>query len=262
VSQGRNTGLSSGRLSRHRSSRTLACALVSAVTLAFSGVIASGAAADASTPAQPPAISGLFNQRYCEILAVGGATPDGFPVTIYNTIGINDCPPEIWDSLDFRAIAASEGLLAASPNGPRRWLIDAVRGTVQGEPKDLGGLMMRPVASLVTKSLAPEPFTETMIARDNSWIFRKGRRIHEVVSPTGSRYVMQAYTNTVDPGLNLKTLASVGSNPLAAIPAGWKFRTRKLKRTLVVKSNGMATIVRDGLRCVYQKYTPPKRKRR
>jgi hypothetical protein len=237
-----------------------ALALAAALTLALLASVPTAGPAVAATT--QPTISGLYNKRYCEIFAVSNPTSEGFPVTIYNTIGLNDCPAATWDAIDFEAIRTSEGLLAAVPNGPRRWVIDAVRGRTTGEARDVGGLMMRPVASLVTTTLTPQPFTETKIARTNSWVFRKGRKIHELVSPSGSRYVMQAYTRTVDPGLNPKTLPAVGSNPLAALPTGWKFRTRQLKRELVVKSNGMATIVRDGLRSVYQKYTPPKPKRR
>ena len=237
--------------------------LVAALTFALLIAIASaGRSGAATTPTAQTVIGGLFNQRYCEIFAVGGATPEGFPVTIYNTIGLNDCPADTWDAIDFNAIRDSEGLLAAVPNGPRRWLIDAVQGRTKGEPREVGGLMMRPVASILTTTLSPAAFTETKIARDNSWIFRKGRTIHEVVSPTGARYVMQAYTRTIDPTLTPKTLASTASNPLAEIPAGWKFRSRVLKRKLVVRSNGMATIVRDGLRSVYQNYKPPKPTRR
>jgi hypothetical protein len=236
----------------------LAAAL--ALVLLIAIVSAGGAGAAAKQPA--PIIGGLFNQRYCEIFKVGNPTSEGFPVTIFNTVGLNDCPTATWDAIDYDAIRTSEDLLAAVPNGPRRWLVDAVQGRTNGVSVDVGGLMMRPVASLVTQSLSPAAFTETKIARNNSWIFRKGRTIHEVVSPTGTRYVMQAYTRTVDPTLTPKTLSAVGRNPLAEIPTGWKFRSRTLKRKLVVRSNGMATIVRDGLRSVYQKYKPPKRKRR
>jgi hypothetical protein len=240
----------------------VAAALTAAALLvAVMAILAPGAKAVATT--QPdPVIGGLFNKRYCEIFKVGNPTSEGFPVTIFNTVGLNDCPTATWDAIDYDAIRTAEGLLAAVPNGPRRWLVDAVQGRTNGVPVDVGGLMMRPVASLVTQSLSPAAFTETKIVRNNSWIFRKGRTIHEVVSPTGTRYVMQAYTRTVDPTLTPKTLASTGSNPLAEIPAGWKFRSRTLKRKLVVRSNGTATIVRDGLRSVYQKYKPPKRKRR
>jgi hypothetical protein len=124
--------------------------------------------------------------------------------------------------------------------------------------KDFGGLMMREVASTVTTTLSPPPFTVTTIKRNNSWVFKKGRTIREMVSPTGRRFVMQAFTNTVDLELRLSTLNSIGSNPLAQIPAGWKFRTRKLRRKLTVSSNGEAKIVRDGLRSVYQLHKVPR----
>ena len=245
----------------------LAILALSALVVAM---LASASGSSVAAQAQPAAgstaakgiIGGLYNKRYCEIFAVSPATTEGFPLKIYNTIGLNQCPAEIWDSLDFPAIAASEGVFVAAPNGPRRWVVDAVVGGEPGPAKDLGGLMMREVASTVTTSLSPPPFTLTTIERNNSWVFRKGRTIREMISPNGRRFVMQAYTNTVDPGHNLKTINSTGSNPLAAMPPGWKFTTRKLRRKLTVTANGEATIVRDGLRSVYQLYKPQKPKKR
>jgi hypothetical protein len=241
-----------------------ALAFATLVAALFGPASSNSVAASAQPAVQSKAakgiIGGLYNQRYCEIFTVFPSTEAGFPVTIYNTIGLNECPAEIWDTLDFPAIASSEGAFVAVPNGPRRWVVDAVVGSKPGPAKDLGGLMMREVASTVTTSLSPAPFTVTTIKRDNSWVFRKGRTIREMIAPNGRRFVMQAYTNTVDPALNLKTLNSVGSNPLAAMPDGWKFRTRKLRRKLTVTANGEARIVRDGLRCVYQMYTVPKPK--
>lgn len=242
---------------------TFFCGLAfAAASLAFliPATTPAAAVSGASVPApEKRIIGGLYNTRYCEIFAISPATATGFPVAIYNTIGVNDCPTAIWESLDFQAIARAEGVFVAAPNGPRRWVVDAVVGGQPGPVKDLGGLMMREVASLTATSLSPPPFSVTTIRRNNSWIFRKGRTIREMISPTGSRYVMQAYTNTVDPSLNLSTLNTVGSNPLTQMPPGWKFRTRKLKRKLVVTARGEAKIVRDGLRSVYQLYTVPRR---
>jgi hypothetical protein len=248
--------------------RLLSAVLVlsSLVMLTLVATAGSGVAAPAQSAAGSKAangvIGGLYNRRYCEIFAVSPAAATGFPLKIYNTIGLNDCPAEIWDSLDFAAIAESEGVFVAAPNGPRRWVVDAVVGSRPGPARDLGGLMMREVARAVVTSLSPPPFTLTTIERNNSWIIRKGRTIREMISPGGRRFVMQAYTNTVDPGLNLRTINSIGSNPLAAMPPGWKFRTRKLQRKLTVTANGEARIVRDGLRSVYQFYNPPKPKKR
>ena len=64
---------------------------------------------------------------------------------------------------------------------------------------------------------------------------------------------MQAYTRTVDPTLNPKTLKNLGTNPMAAIPEGWTFRTKTLRRPLQMRSTGSATIIRDGVRSIYQK---------
>ena len=217
-------------------------------------------AAQTSAKSKKRVIGGLFNERYCEILAVSAPTEAGFPVTVYNTIGLNYCPASKWHGLDFNAIASERGLFAAAANGPRRWLIDSVSGGEPGPVTDFGGLQMREVAKLVTASLASEPFEVFKIARDNNWIFRKGRKIRELIAPNGRRFVMQAYTRTVDPDLNLKKLDRTGSNPAASIPDGWRFRTRRLKRKLVVRAGGEATIVRDGLRSVYQKYRLPKKK--
>ncbi len=151
--------------------------------------------------------------------------------------------------------------MAAAPNGPRRWLVDKVVGGEPGPATDFGGLMMREVATLTASSLTPDAFTVIKIGRDNNWIFRKGRKVRELIAPNGRRFVMQAYTRTIDPDLNLRALNRTGSNPLAALPEGWRFKTRRLKRKLVVKAGGEATIVRDGLGSVYQKYRLPKKKR-
>ena len=76
----------------------------------------------------------------------------------------------------------------------------------------------------------------------------------------GTRYAMQAYTNTIDPTLTEKKLNKLGSNPAIAMPEGWKFKTRKLKHKLELRANGVAHIVRDGLGSVYQRFTWPKPK--
>lgn len=243
---------------------TAALTVVVALVLVAAAGSASGAAsppavAEQSSKKKQRAIGGLFNKRYCEILGVSAPTGDGFPVTIYNTIGLNTCPPARWNSLDFDAIAADRGWLAAAPNGPRRWLIDAVVGGEPGPVQILGGLKMREVATLTSRSLTPEAFTIIKVGRDNNWIFRKGRKIRELIAPNGRRFVMQAYTRTIDPGLNLRELNRTASNPLAEIPDGWRFKTRRLRRKLVVRAGGEATIVRDGLGSVYQKYRLPKK---
>jgi hypothetical protein len=43
-------------------------------------------------------IDGVRNARYCEIVPV---VRSGFHLvaTVYNTLGLNDCPPAVWDKI-------------------------------------------------------------------------------------------------------------------------------------------------------------------
>ncbi len=65
--------------------------------------IASSADGDAvSSKDDRRVIGGLFNERYCEIFAISAPTEAGFPVRIYNTIGLNSCPGSTWRITRFR----------------------------------------------------------------------------------------------------------------------------------------------------------------
>lgn len=212
----------------------------------------------AAASAKVGTLDGLYNKRYCEIFTVSMPDPPNFSVDVYNTVGLSDCPPEQWDSVDFTAVKEETGSLAAVPNGPRRWLIDTIANGKAGVPLTIGGLEMRHVAVLTVPSLSPSPYTEMKIARTTTWVFNKGRKVHFIVSPEGSKYALQAYTTNIDKTLRAKNLDSLGSNEGMAMPEGWAYRTIKLKKQLRLKAPGMATIMRDGLGGTYQKFTWPK----
>jgi haloalkane dehalogenase len=42
--------------------------------------------------------------RYGEVLLVTGG-PGGLEASVYNTLGLNDCPNDLWQALDADAIA-------------------------------------------------------------------------------------------------------------------------------------------------------------
>ena len=198
-------------------------------------------------------IDKLFNSRYCEVFGVSPNPTGGFSVQVFNTIGLGSCPQQQWDELDYAAIAKAEGWLVAAPNGPRYWLMDTISGAEPTNPKNFGGIPMRQVAMVETQTLQPQPFTEFQIQRRTTYVFNKGRTIFVLNAPDGSRYVMQAYTRTIEPTLNPRTLKDLATNPLAAFPGGWTLAARKLRRPLVLKAGGEATIIRDGVSSVYQK---------
>lgn len=215
-----------------------------------------------SARTQPPGkqLGGLYNTRYCEIFTVNLNPEGGFLVDIFNTVGLNRCPAELWNAVDFDEVKESQGAMLAVPNGPRRWAIDAISGAKAGDPLILSGLEVRPVATLETDTLSPTPFTEIKVNRTTEWNYRKGRYLRQVISPEGKRYAMQAYTRNIDPELHESKLNTINRNPLMALPEGWRYKTRKLNRKLTLKSVGSTRIVRDGLGCVYQKFRWPKQK--
>lgn len=210
----------------------------------------------AATQPKGKGLHGLYNARYCEIFSVTSLSP--IAVDVYNTIGLNTCPPAEFAAVDLEAVKTQLGSLGAQKNGPRHWVIDGITGATAGEPMDIAGMVFRKVGVLTPPSLNPAPFEGITINRTTTWNYKKGRTLRIAVSPEGTRYAMQAYTNTIDPTLTEKKLNSLGSNPAIGLPEGWKFKTRKLKHKLELRANGVAHIVRDGLGCVYQRFTWPK----
>ena len=74
--------------------------------------------------------------------------------------------------------------------------------------------------------------------------------MYELVAPGGDRYVMQSYAQIRDPELTLRKLRSLGRR--LELPAGWRYRTRRLRRDLALAARGEATIVQDDLQNTYQ----------
>jgi hypothetical protein len=231
---------------------------VKRVVVVLLGAIAAIALIPQAATARKGDLTGIYNKRYCEIFAVFPGEPSGFSIDIYNTIGLNDCPPEQWNSLDWNQVREQTGALGTKPNGPRRWLIDAVLGAEADESVVLAGLEVRKVAVLNLPTLTPENFTEMKIGRTTTWAYRKGRKLHYLVSPGGRKYALQAYTTNVDPTLRARNLDGLASNEKMGLPEGWKFRTIKLKKRLKLPAPGVATILRDGLEGTYQRFRFPK----
>jgi hypothetical protein len=221
---------------------------VALATLAV-GAITGGVLAAAS--AKPVAGDDLHNARYCEILELRGAPPDA-QVTVWNTIGFNDCPQDKWDAIDAGALATERGDAAVVKNGPRYFLMDAATAEI-GETHTFGALKMRKVATIPIRSnaeLAQTPYTERTIKRHNTWTWNAGRRVYELLAPDGSTYVMQSYSQIRDPQLSIGQLRGLGSR--LQPPQGWEYRSVNLKRDLTLVAKRSATIVQDDLTNTYQ----------
>lgn len=223
--------------------------LLTAALVACAGVAAIAPAADASAPRG--GLSGLHDLRYCEVIGLKGVPPTAV-ATVWNTVGLNTCPAALWDALDARGLAQELGDSVVLLNGPRHFLMDSVTGSA-GRGRTFHGLRMRKVATIPIRraaDLAQAAYTDRTIVRENTWRWKKGRTVFELVAPGGDTYVMQSYAQIKDPTLTLAKLGALGRR--LAPPPGWRYRARKLTRPLTLKANGTATIVQDELQDTYQ----------
>jgi hypothetical protein len=202
--------------------------------------------------------SHMYGKRYCEYLVVKGSLPN-LTADVWNTFGLNTCPDARWRASDPAALAAQEGALTVVLNGPRHWLVDRVAITLApgtGEVKRFpNGLRMRLVASVqvpVANGMPDNaPYHEAIVNRRNTFTWSARHRVYELVAPSRRVYVMQSYAQIVDPALSIGALRSLGGR--LKLPAGWRFRTRMLRRDLSLTAARRATVVQDDLSNTYQR---------
>ncbi|MTA69865.1 MAG: hypothetical protein F2956_08215 [Actinobacteria bacterium] len=195
----------------------------------------------------------MRNVRYGEVLAVF-ARDNKLEAEVYGTQMINDCPDELWKTLDAAAIASEMSALAVKLNGPRYWVLDGL-GTkvafVEPVMRDFNGLMMRRIATVdLGDKPATVPYEERYVNRGAVFFFDAGSVVYELINPQGKAYVMQAYCVGVDPTLNLDNLSDLANR--LDLPTGWTFRSRILDAELVVDTTDHpATVVQDEFENTY-----------
>ncbi len=205
------------------------------------------------TSSTPRLISDMRGVRYGEVLAVF-LRDDRLHAEVYGTQMLNDCPQELWDTLDATTIAQEMGAMFAKLNGPRYWTLDGLGSKVAVvEPvlRDFNGLNMRRIATLdLGTSMQAGPYAIRHVNRGAVFFFDAGSRVYELVDPEGVAYVMQAYCVGVDPTLTETALVTLGDR--LDLPDGWTYRTRVLDEELVVDTSAsLATVIQDELENTY-----------
>ena len=175
----------------------------------------------------------VFGKRYGEVLLVRMAE-SGPEAEVYNTFPLNDCPAELWDTLDAEALAKENGAAAALLNGPRYWLMSAIEKNSDGpqEMKSFGGIDMIRQATVKLSSMSPAPYTVNRVDRRAVFTFEAGRPVFELVDPQGQRWVMQTWSQVVDRNLTLDDLPGLAAR--LQLPDGWRYETRTLTSPLTV----------------------------
>lgn len=201
----------------------------------------------ATTESSAPAES-MRGLRYCEILLLAPAN-GGIRATVFNTYPLNDCPDDAWRALDPPSIAAAEGAVFALANGPRYWLMDSV-GRDSGDVirKTFGSLQMNRYATVdITdpRSIGVRYATQK-VDRKATFMFRAGSTVYELVADDGRRFVMQSWSQQVDPNLSEEDLAGLGAR--LTLPAGWTYEAVPLTDDLVVGADrAVAEVLQDEL---------------
>jgi hypothetical protein len=198
-------------------------------------------------------IDGVRDARYCEIIPVvrKGLRPVG---TVYNTLGLNDCPPALWDKISEAALRKRFGAIIVVLNGPRHFVMDGAAGdTAAGATIDVGGLGLTARATIPLRlaDMRTKPYRERTVDRETRYIFKAGRPVFLLVRPDGARYAMQSYAETADKSLSYADLPTLGSR--LKLPAGWRYDTMTPDADLILGAKGKATIVQDDLDNTYQK---------
>ncbi len=199
----------------------------------------------------------MHGARYGEVLLVRGRLKH-IEATVYNTLGLNDCPDDLWQALDPDAIKKEHGARAVILNGPRYFQMDKVLiANPGGEIVDFGGLQMRPLATVPLKlttvlgGIHRHPYSEQPVLRTTIYIYDAGREVYELVAPDGTRYVMQSYSLQIDPSLTEAELPMLGDR--LDLPQGWSYRARRLDEDWTLGVDGEARVVQDELENSYQR---------
>jgi hypothetical protein len=191
--------------------------------------------------------------RYGEVLAMF-LRDTGLEAEVYGTQMLNDCPQELWETLDADAIAKDMGAVFVKLNGPRYWLLDGLGSKVAVvDPvfKDFNGIQMRRIATIpIGADFAAGPYTVRNVNRGAVFFFDAGKTVYELVDPDGRAFILQARCVGVDPGMTEESLATLGER--LALPEGWSYRTRVLDAELVVDTSAtLATVVQDEFETTY-----------
>lgn len=191
--------------------------------------------------------------RYGEVLAVY-LRDTGLEAEVYGTQMLNDCPQELWETLDADAIAKDMGAVFVKLNGPRYWLLDGLGSKVAVvDPvfKDFNGIQMRRIATIpLGADFAAGPYVARNVNRGAVFFFDAGKTVYELVDPEGRAFVMQARCVGVDSGMTEESLATLGER--LALPEGWLYLTRVLETELVVDTSAtLATVVQDEFENTY-----------
>ena len=231
---------------------SLRLCLLAGLTLAPAPVVWAGPVVDAAAHT----VTEVRDARYCELVPI---VRDGLRLvaTVYNTLGLDDCPAAVWEKITEADMKKRFDALAVLLNGPRYFLMDTISGsgaTAAGATIEAGGLKLAERATLdlgLLDLVRRGSYRETTVNRETRYIFKAGRPVFVLTAPGGARYAMQAYAQIVDKSLVYADLPGLGAK--LKPPSGWRYSVLTPTEDLVLGASGKATVIQDELQNTYQK---------
>ena len=231
-----------------------------ALAIALGALLVAAAAWGPATAGAAMRVTSMYDKRYCEDLCVH-AGDSGLYADVWNTYGLNSCPERLWKASNAASLATEMDALLTKLNGPRHWLIDRAKITYdpsaemkQGIVRSFAGLKMRRLTTVEVPVIngvpGIQPYSETEVNRTTNFTFSRRHPLRVLVSPGGRSYAMQAYSQIKDPTLTAKKLNGLGSR--LALPAGWRYEVRRIRKDLTLRTVGRTTVIQDELENTYQ----------
>ena len=194
----------------------------------------------------------LRGQRYCEIIFAKTLST----YAVYNTWGLNDCPEKVWRNITTAEVKKETNTSLVHLNGPRYWVFDGFQHSSLINPaiRTIAGLKVREAGVLHLSPLdllkSGTYYQERKVARNTTWIYQLNKPVYELIDPKGQVFIMQSYSTQKYPQTQ-KSLALLGTT--LKLPAGWQFKTGKLKKAETLEAiQHQAIVVQDNALNTYQ----------
>ena len=207
-----------------------------------------------ATSTTNPAAANMHGKRYCEILLLN-LQEDGIHAEVFNTYPLNDCPDDQWKAIDTAAVAKDEAVVFASANGPRYWAMDSVVKSDMTEvfQKSFGGMEMNRYASVYVGTNPADlliPYSPHAVNRKAAFTFNAGTTVYMLHDAEGKTYVMQSWSQQVDPALAEDDLLTLAER--LQLPEGWTYDYKTLTEEFVVETRAEdAQVLGDDLHNTY-----------
>lgn len=141
-------------------------------------------------------------------------------------------------------------------NGPRGWTMDWIQLPISPDVRTFEGpeanwyMTVEFPKDVDLNKAGSSAYKPTSGNRNSIMTFEKGKPVFILESPDGMPWVMQAWSNIVDPNLSYADLQNLGGK--LKLASSWKFRVAALDHDLSIQAvNGKARIVQDDLENTY-----------